>query len=96
MKTLVEHCNKLNVNDLMRKAKRQLFEIILKADIVLTEQGIKLTTTNCYFGGKRFWLICPACNKRVGTLYQKPTDEVLLCRKCQNLTYLKTRYHNML
>lgn len=95
MKTLVEHCKKLSINSLTSQAKAQLFETLLKASISATEQGIKLTTSNCYFGGKRFWLVCPGCNKRVGTLYQKPSKSLLLCRRCHNLSYMKTRYHNM-
>ena len=96
MKTLVEHCKKLSIYDLTRRAKAQLFEALLRADISLTEQDIKLTTSNCYFGGKRFWLVCPGCNRRVGVLYQKPYGELLRCRKCYSLSYLKTRYHKMI
>jgi hypothetical protein len=96
MKTFVEHCKKLNIQVLARQARGQLMEALLHSSLSVSGQGIKLTTSNCYFGGKRFWLVCPNCSKRVGTLYQKPTGDLLLCRKCHNLTYLKIRYHKML
>lgn len=50
-----------------------------------------LVTTNCYFGGKRYWFICPlvingkACEKRVGVLYK--CGKYFGCRHCYNLTY---------
>lgn len=96
MKTFVEHCQKLNVRDLTRQTKNQMFEALLNANILVSEQGIKFTITACHFGGQRYWLLCPNCNKRVGTLYKKPMGDLLLCRKCQNLSYLKTRYHKMI
>lgn len=52
---------------------------------------IPLTTTPCYFGGKRYWFICPwyssgvYCGRRVGTLYLG--DKYFACRHCNNLTY---------
>ena len=96
MKTLVEHCKKLNINTLARQARTPLIEALLHAQISTTKQVIKLTTSSCHFGGHRYWLVCPNCGKRVGTLYQKPTNDLLLCRKCHNLSYLKTRYHKMI
>ena len=52
---------------------------------------IPLTTTPCYFGGKRYWFTCPwykngvYCGKRVGTLYKD--GDYFACRHCYNLTY---------
>lgn len=52
---------------------------------------IPLTTTPCYFGGKRYWFICPwyvkniYCGRRVGVLYL--SDKYFACRNCNNLTY---------
>lgn len=92
---LVENCQKLNVTELTKCTKGQLLETLLNSRISATGQALRLTTTDCHFGGKRYWLICPNCNKRVGTLYQKPTKDDLFCRQCHKLTYLKTRYHKM-
>ena len=52
---------------------------------------IPLTTTPCYYGGKRYWFICPwykngvYCGKRVGTLYKD--GDYFACRHCYDLTY---------
>lgn len=52
---------------------------------------IPLTTTPCYFGGKRYWFICPwysngqYCGKRVGVLYKG--GNYFACRNCYDLTY---------
>lgn len=52
---------------------------------------IPLTTSLCYFGGKRYWFICPCytnnfyCGRRVGTLYKN--GNYFACRHCYNLTY---------
>lgn len=52
---------------------------------------IPLTTTPCYFGGKRYWFICPwytngkYCGRRVGVLYLG--GKYFACRHCYNLTY---------
>lgn len=53
--------------------------------------SINAVTTPCYFGGKRYWLICPTiknghyCSRRVGTVYYY--DNYFGCRHCHNLTY---------
>lgn len=52
---------------------------------------IPLTTTPCYFSGKRYWFICPwytngnYCGRRVGVLYLG--GKYFACRHCYNLTY---------
>lgn len=93
---LVEHCQKLSIVELTRQAKGQLLESLLKAKISTNQQGLELTYTECNFGGKRYWLVCPKCGKRVGVLYKKPTSELLFCRKCHELRYIKSRYHKMM
>jgi hypothetical protein len=52
---------------------------------------IPLTSTPCWFGGKRYWFICPwykngvYCGKRVGVLYKD--GDYFACRHCYDLTY---------
>lgn len=52
---------------------------------------IPLTATDCKYGGKRYWFICPwskngtYCGKRVGTLYKD--GDYFACRHCYELTY---------
>lgn len=47
-------------------------------------QMVRLTQTPCYFGGYRWWLLCPGCNRRVRKLY---LIKQYSCRHCHNLTY---------
>jgi hypothetical protein len=46
--------------------------------------GISFTSTNCYFGGKRFWFLC-ICRRRAGVLYEFQAE--FRCRKCLDLAY---------
>lgn len=55
------------------------------------DYNIPLTTTPCYFGGKRYWFICPMlkngkyCGRRVGVIYKD--GDLFACRHCYGLTY---------
>jgi ribosomal protein L24E len=57
-------------------------------------QTVQLTWSPGQYGGRRAWLVCPKCGRRVGKLYL-PTllfrdDERVnrfACRKCYDLTY---------
>jgi hypothetical protein len=46
-----------------------------------------LLTTDCNFGGVRYWFGCPYCSMRVGVLYLAPGDVYFRCRHCNNLSY---------
>ncbi len=53
---------------------------------------VKLVSTPCYYGGNRWWFICPVsksygevCGHRVGNLYLD--GDSFGCRHCYNLTY---------
>ena len=53
---------------------------------------VKLVSTPCFFGGHRWWFICPlinngkACSRRVEILYLGD-EKYFGCRLCYNLTY---------
>ncbi len=53
---------------------------------------VKLVSTPCYFGGHRWWFICPlvsngnVCGRRVEVLYLGGGGH-FGCRHCYNLTY---------
>jgi len=67
----------------------------LRVDIegFVTGQDISITTTPCYYGGVRYWLLCPAvvdgvlCEDRVERLYLPPGGKLFGCRQCYGLTY---------
>jgi hypothetical protein len=52
---------------------------------------VKLTTTPCGYGGKRYWFICPLskngvyCGRRVGVIYS--IGKWFGCRHCGNIAY---------
>lgn len=52
---------------------------------------VALTWTQCNYGGKRPWFICPrdGCGRRVGMLYLD--GKYFLCRHCHNLAYRSQR-----
>lgn len=46
--------------------------------------SIELLTTQCNYGGCRYWWACPSCNKRVGVLY---CAGIYVCRHCIGANY---------
>lgn len=48
---------------------------------------VSIISTDCFFGGKRYWFKCPAngCGRMVAKLYQG--QDIFACRHCYNLTY---------
>ena len=48
------------------------------------EHKILVTYSIPYYGGKRYWFICPKCGRKVAFLYGA---KYFLCRHCQNLSY---------
>ncbi len=60
---------------------------------------VRLTSTPCHFGGRRWWFVCPLvvngrdCNHRVGVLYLGG-GKYFGCRQCYNLTYRSSKEHD--
>jgi hypothetical protein len=52
-------------------------------------QSIRVLWTRCHFGGRRPWLECPCCRRRVGKLYN--AGSFCACRTCCNLRYASQR-----
>lgn len=46
---------------------------------------VQLCTSNCNYGGFRYWFNCPHCSRRVGSLYCR--RDYFTCRHCNYLTY---------
>ena len=57
-----------------------------------TEYPVMLTWTDCHFGGRRAWFLCPnaGCGKRVALLYSGHAG-VFACRQCNRLAYVTQR-----
>lgn len=59
----------------------------------------ELVSTPCFFGGRRWWLLCPivkngtVCARRVGKLYLGG-GKYFGCRHCYNLTYISCQEHD--
>lgn len=57
---------------------------------------IRLDWTPCYFGGRRWWFICPlvingrVCSRRIGSLHLD-NSKYFGCRRCYNLTYQSSK-----
>jgi len=56
---------------------------------------VRITSTPCRFGNKRWWFICPEkrCGRRVAKLYLPPGQNQYLCRHCHELTYEARQGH---
>lgn len=48
---------------------------------------VALDRTAPFFGGSRWWFVCPACGRRAAILYACFGREEFLCRRCHGLTY---------
>lgn len=53
----------------------------------LVKESINLQKTKPHFGGVRWWLTCPICERRMGKLFLPPKGHYFACRKCCDLRY---------
>jgi len=53
--------------------------------------AIRVTRTECNFGGTRPWWQCPRCGDRVGILYWPPAARKFACRDCHDVAYSSSR-----
>jgi len=66
-------------------------EMMNKGIYETIDYNLPLTTTDCNFGGRRYWFICNLtsngkyCGRRVGNLYK--LGKYFACRHCHNLSY---------
>jgi len=52
------------------------------------DYAVGLSWTGCTFGGKRPWMLCPCCGRRVAMLFG---GAVFACRHCHKLAYESQR-----
>lgn len=93
---LVENCQKVNIDELIRRANKEIKHQILQSQIGVMGFNITLSTTNTRFHGKRYWFVCPICNSRVGVIYKHPMSNQVGCRNCLNIKYKKQRFKGMI
>lgn len=58
------------------------------------DDPIDLVTEPAGFSGRRWWMVCPDCDRRVAALYLPPTGGRFRCRTCHGLTYASTQEHD--
>jgi|SRR3990167_8752075 len=81
----VEECQRLSISQIDISG-------VWASVITINGQTVQLSYSRCNFGGKRYWFLCPKCNKQSGVLYRRPLQSLFLCRSCQNLIYELTKY----
>lgn len=92
-KTEVEECDTISSTEWYREDRIAEGQRSLQLSITVgeetTDYNITLDWTECNFGGKRPWFICPEknCNKRVEKLYRPREQQHYVCRHCWDLTY---------
>jgi len=91
---IVENNQAIQIDDLVKKVNKRLKVELLKSEIEALGVHIQLTTSKTRFGGKRYWFLCPLCNKRRGVLYIRSNS--VACRVCFGLKYKKQRYKGMI
>lgn len=76
-------------NPIEIKVNTQINDSFMKIEYTLNsikfDYSINLITTECNYGGVRYWIQCPRCDRRVGKVFLLGT--YFLCRHCNNLTY---------
>lgn len=55
----------------------------------IRNQCIAISTTECHYGGQRYWFHCPHCQRRSSNLYLLHGD--FACRQCNHLTYTSSQ-----
>lgn len=58
-----------------------------------TSVSLAITATTPFYGGQRYWIVCPelSCSRRTTDLYVQ--DGIVACRKCLYLKY-ETQYYS--
>lgn len=94
--TVVENCQKINIDDLIRRANKEIKQQILQSQIGVMGFELSLSTSRTRFNGERYWFLCPLCTCKVGTIYKHPVSQLVGCRNCLGIQYKKQRFKGML
>ena len=63
------------------------YQTTVSGEIHPVAQWIHIESTPAYFGGFRYWFLCPRCSRRCGKVYMPNGGLRFFCRCCLNLTY---------
>lgn len=95
LSTIRNRWGRLEIRAILSRNKVFIYHWFLnsrrKAGVTIRSYTVPIDRTDCNFGGKRPWFICPgvfngrACKRRVVKLYRR--DGCFLCRHCHDLTY---------
>ena len=67
------------------------FRVHYRVDGEDQDYRIGLVTTRPNYGGRRWWMVCPAWHLRVGKLYLPSGGQIFACRKAYRLAYPSQR-----
>jgi hypothetical protein len=88
---LVENCRRVRVNQLLSRFGPPEFDDSSGQYICRVGKSgrIVVASTKPRFGGNRWWLVCPSCQRRALILYspRSLTNVELRCRTCWGLAY---------
>jgi hypothetical protein len=75
------------------ESEGQSLRLVVPAGSASAPITIKLATTDLHFGGRRWWFLCPGCQRRARILYSEKLSTPFLCRLCHSLAYETQLYH---
>ncbi len=95
-KFLVEDCQKIRIEGVVKKAKKSILTTLVKGMMEVGGVRVTVTSKKLHHGGERLYFKCPLCGQVVGILYKHPFQKSIGCRKCLNLEYRSRRYKGMI
>lgn len=95
-KYLVEDCQKIRIDKVVKKAKEDLIDTLIRGQAEVDGFVVNITSHRLHHGGKRLWFECPLCELPCGIIYRHPTNRLVGCRLCLELEYKSRRYKGMI
>lgn len=91
----LEQLPKVLVNEWVRQARKKMVNQLLEMEADIGGFQIEFATSQTRFGGRRYWFLCPICQRKRGVLYLNPINRIMQCRKCLGMSYWQQRYKGM-
>lgn len=93
---IAENYQKIDIDDLTRSYNLIAKKQFLESEISCMDKRIILDTSRTNFNGKRYWFVCPNCQRRIRIVYVNQVNHKIGCVRCLRIRYAKSRYKNML